>query len=731
MFKFLAFLFLPLLILSAVVSVHGESISGEVFDPSHRPVSGVQMSLFQGQHSVAHTATDAAGHYRFIDLPPGEYQLFVKILGFAQEQKTLRLEKDQALREDVLLRLEMLREDILVTATRTETPTSLLGNSVSILTREEIEAQHATHVLELLRNTPGMNIVQTGGSGGTTSIFLRGSNSNYTKVYLDGIPLNQPGGTVDLSALSTAGVERIEIVRGPQSALYGSDAIGGVVQIFTRKKSEGAGKHPVVDFTLEGGSHHTGSVAASVGGAHRGFTYATEFLQSSTRNQDANGYLRRQSFSTHFGYVIRPGSTLDFYGRTERGRHGLPGPTAFGPADLDAYTRRRDYALGAVWQHDFSSAWRQRLSYSQAYTNDLSENPIDSGCFLPQYQGQTAAYPYCDYPYSSPIAAFRRTLNYQNDLFLSGHAISLGLEIEDERGDVESTSVHRINHGYYLQDQFLLLPRLAITGGVRLEKNESFGFAAVPRISAAYLLRGGSGLWGMSRAKFNYGLGIKEPSFLESFSRNFYYRGNADLQAEKSQSYEIGFEQDLAGDRIRLENNLFLNRFRNQIALQTVDPMTYEAAFFNIGRSQAWGWESVATARPIHSLQLSGGYTYLNTRVIDSTSPYNPLYRSGAPLLRRPAHSGSLQALWNLDKWTLQTDWNLLGRRADGDFYGLGLTSIGRSSRWDASVSYRCRPDVEVYTVVENLANRRYFEVLGYNAPRLQVRAGIRFRPWR
>ena len=708
------------------------SISGEITDPMHHPVPGVRLTLFQGQRSIAGTVSDAGGRYSFDRLSPGIFLLSVNILGFQQEFKELRLESGQSLKEDIILHLKSIQENVVVTATRTETPTSLLGNSVSVITAEEIHAQNAVHVSDLLRSLPGMTIVQTGGRGGITSIFLRGAQPNYTKVFLDGIPLNQPGGDIDLANLSTANIERIEVVRGPQSALYGSDAIGGVIQIFTQKVKD-SGNHPSFSLSLEGGKYRTGSASTGLGGVYRNMSYSSEFRQYTGRNQGFNNYLHNQTVSARLGIAISSKSSFDMIGHTQRGKHGVPGPTAFGPADLDAFTRKRDFALGMNWNYEVSNSWRQRLSYSHSYSNQLSENPIDSGCFTPQFAGRVALYPYCDYPYSALHAVRRQEIHYQNDFFLSSHVISVGMEWENQQGTVGTTPAQRTHHGYYLQDQFLLLPRLAVTGGLRLEDNQSFGFAAVPRVSVAYLLRNGSntGFWGMTRAKVNYGLGIKEPSLLESYSPNRFYRGNPNLKPEKSRSYEMGLEQLLANQRIQIEADYFFNRFEDQIALKTVDPITYDGVFFNIGKSQAWGVEQVIKIEVPGHLRLAGGHTYMNTRVIRSTVPYNPLYSMGAPLLRRPAHSGFMRLTWDWRKWLLHADATLVGRRTDGDFYGLDLITMNRYTKVNFCVGYKLMSPVELYMAVENLLNQGYFEVQGFPASKIDIRAGLRFRPWK
>ncbi|MDA2934385.1 TonB-dependent receptor, partial [Acidobacteria bacterium AH-259-D05] len=243
-----------IIIVNWCVPVFSESIAGTLADPKGKAVSSVRLFLLKDGRPLANSLTDENGHYSFPDLAPGTYIILMRELGFEQERIEVRLEPDQALQRNLLLEFELLEEQVIVTATRTETPTSLLGNSVTIITAEEIEAQKATNVEEVLRNVPTLNVAQVGGRGSITSVFLRGGESDYTKVFLDGIPLNQPGGAINLSNLSTANVDRIEIVRGPQSALYGSDAISGVIQIFTKKGTSETAT-PQFDIFFEGGTY--------------------------------------------------------------------------------------------------------------------------------------------------------------------------------------------------------------------------------------------------------------------------------------------------------------------------------------------------------------------------------------------------------------------------------------------------------------------------------------------
>ncbi len=690
-----------------------ESISGKLIDPDGNFVSGVRLLLIEGNGTRATTLTDESGHYSFKDVAPGTYLILIRELGLRQYGQEFRLESGQDLEHDFALKMELLREEVLVTATRTEAHTSSLGSSVTVISADEIEAQNATNVAELLRNSPSVNILQYGAAGSLTSIFVRGGESDYNKVLLDGVPLNQPGGSVDLSSLSTANVERIEIVRGPQSALYGSDAITSVIQIFT-KKGAAETSIPAGSVFLEGGTFDTFRGGATIAGQHDRVSYSAAFQHFRTDNGGPNDFFRNNSYSSNIGITISANSSLNFVGRAERGRSGAPGPTALGPPDLEEFYRKRDLVLGLAWNHRISDSWQQKVSYSHSYINQLSEDPEFSHPF--------------DFPFSFLSATRRHNTNYQSDFLIHSHQLSTGFEYEEQQGVVGDVRKRRTNLGYYVQDQFLLTHRLAITGGLRLEDNGSFGFAATPRVSLSFLAkRGQEGeFWGMTRPKFHFGLGIKEPNFIESFSPNFFFRGNPDLKPERTRSIEAGVEQTLASDRVRAEVNFFHNRFDDLIAFEIVDLNTFEGSFFNIIESQAWGVENVFHILPREDLRFFAGYTYLHSTIVNS-SPFDPVFREGGRLPLRPTHSGFAGLTFLSDKWTVSTRATFVGNRADSDFR-TELTEVDGYTRWDLSGSYRLNHNLELVATFENLLNQEYFEKIGFPALKFHFRSGLRFR---
>jgi vitamin B12 transporter len=707
--------------------VPASSLSGKVADQAGMPVAGLRLQL-SDQSRVRNTATDQAGNYRFDQLEPGRYLLSVRELGFEEHQEEIAVTGIARVEKDITVQLAALREQVIVTATRNGVSASLLGNSVTVLSEAEIQERNALSVNELLRSVPGVHVLQAGTPGSITSIYVRGGESDYNKVLVDGIPLNQPGGYVDFSNMTTGNVERIEVVRGPQSALYGSDAIASVIQIFSKRPEIETGR-PQLELKLEGGNYSHFSSTGGLHGKHGKISYTGLFSHWETDGPVSNSFLNTNTLGSTVGVEISPRASLSLTGRAERGRSGVPGPTLFGPSDLEEYSQRNDLAVGAIYSLRLSDSMTQRVSFSRSQIHHLSEDPIDSGMFLPGYQGRQAPYPSFDFPYSYLNSTRRHTAGYQFDGLAGSHAVTTGIEYDEEKGVIGEVRASRSNFGYYLQDHFLLGQRLAMTAGMRLDKNGSFGLAATPRLSLSWLLRRGrsDGFWGMTRPKLNLGLGIKEPNLIESFSANPYFRGNQDLRPERTRSLEAGLDQRLASNQVRLELNGFYSYFLNQIDLLTTDFDMYHGSYFNIGRSQAWGIEKSVEFRPESSLRVSAGYTFLNSRILESAAPSHPVLQAGSRLLRRPTHSGTLSAGWFGQKGTVGTTLYVIGDRADSDFYGLGLREVEGYSRVDLRGSLRLHHRMQLYAVVQNLFDSNYSEALGYPALGVNFRSGLRF----
>jgi vitamin B12 transporter len=420
--------------------------------------------------------------------------------------------------------------------------------------------------------------------------------------------------------------------------------------------------------------------------------------------------------------------------RLDASRLGTPGPTAYGPPDLDACFERGDLVVSAsVRRADVPLAHELHVGFAR--TRQLSLDPVDSGCFVPEGDGRTGSFPYCDFP--SPDGFLNRTsrvlAGYQADVSLGArHLLTAGTEVEHETGAIgdrgsDLLRPERTNVGAYAQDRVLLGGRTYLTLGARVERNGSFGTRVVPRAALAFRLRDGDDA---TTLRASAGLGIKEPSFLESYGESLFTKGNPRLKPERSATVDAGIEQRLFGSRLRAVVTVFHHEYRDQIAY-TADPNTFVGTYVNLGRTRAKGVEVSLDARPWPWLLLDGAYTFLDGRILESPSGFDPVYEAGRTLLRRPAHQASASARLRFARATLGLTLAYVGARADSDFVGLGLAddpSFRNPSytRLDARLRVRVAGPLEAFLIGENLLDERYQEVLGYPALPRSVRAGVR-----
>ena len=245
----------------------------------------------------------------------------------------------------------------------------------------------------------------------------------------------------------------------------------------------------------------------------------------------------------------------------------------------------------------------------------------------------------------------------------------------------------------------------------------------VPRAAVAVRLRDGDDA---TTLRASAGMGIKEPSFLESYGESFFALGNPDLRPEQSRTFDLGVEQRLLGGRLRAVATAFRQDYLDQIAYTVVDYNTFQGTYVNLGETRAQGLELSLDAHPVPALQLLGAYTFLDGTILQSASGSDPVYAVGRPLLRRPRNQASFSANLGLARASAGATFVYVGGRADSDFVGLGLTANPSYTRLDARLRVRLAAAAEVYVIGENLLDARYQEVLGYPAPGRSIRAGIR-----
>ena len=733
----LASLLLPACLFATALDNPAElgTISGTVLDPKNNPIPRATVRLLDASGAERASAlTNTQGEFKFTGLAEENYSLAAELVGFESLTQSARPGEEVSLQ----LALAPVREQVVVSATRTEAPSGQLGASTSVVFEGELEQRRVLPVSEALRALPGATVARTGGYGASTSLFIRGGESDYNKVYLDGIPLNEAGGAFEWSVLMTDNIERVEFVRGPQSALFGSDAMAGVVQLFTRRGPAESGR-PRITLGGEGGNQDTWRANANLAGAAGLFDYSLSWARFSTDNREPNSAFHETSLSANLGLELSERTQVRAVVRGELGRVGTPGQTAFGRPDLDSFLRRRDASVGIALHDQTASFWEQRLRYSFAQSRQLSRNLLEDPPFTPAFEGRTAPFEFFDFTFDFLNHMRRHQLSYQSDWRAGApgrraglHVFTFAFEWDREQGFLGDrlspggeVNARRDNFGWVFQHQ-ALWGRFFLTNGVRIEDNESFGTSAVPRTSLAYYLRRGGGAVGLSKLKFNFGLGIKEPSLLESFSIGPFAFGNPELRPERARSFDFGVEQRLWHDRAKLEVNWFDNRFRDLIAFEITSFVPFTGTFFNIGRSKAKGSELILEVAPGGGLRARAHYTFLDSQVTESGTVFDPVFEEGNRLFRRPKHSGAVEVFWDWRRVSVSSTTLFVGRRTDSDFALLGLTSSEGYTRWDASAAYRSPHRVTYFAVVENLLNRDYMEVLGFPALKLAFRAGAR-----
>lgn len=605
-------------------------------------------------------------------------------------------------------------EQMVVTANRYETPVSEVGSSITVITSKEIEQSKKTTVLELLRTVPSLDVIQYGGEGRTTYVFLRGANSEHTLVLLDGVELNDPsstGGSFDYANLSTDNVERIEILRGPQSTLYGSQAMGGVINIITKR---GKGK-PKGFFSAEGGSYYTAQEKAGISGGSDVINYSLGvsrfdtggFSAADSRlgNSERDGY-QKTSLNSRLGVTPRKNLNIDLMLNYLRSRTGMDLGGGKNQDDPNDYQRSEQISFRAQTDLSlFDDFWIQKLGVS---FNDLSRD---------NYNGFDTAHPSdmekINYHGQSVKVDWQHLLNLHKT-----NTLTFGLERKEEnaQSDYYSESAygpyssvwkesHASNTSGYIQDRISLWDRWFTTLGVRVDSHSRFGKEATYRFTSAYTVKQTG-----TTFKGSYGTGFKAPSLYQLYSDY----GNANLKPEKSTGWDAGFEQDVAALNTTFGVTFFYNDFDDMI--------DYDSAlskYENISKARTRGVEVAVTVKPITDLTLQGTYTYMKTK--DEST--------GLELLRRPKNKFGFNANYTfMQNANMNVNVIYVGTRADSYYSGWTPTRTKMKDYVvvNLAASYNINKNFQIYGKIDNLLNRYYEEIYGYGTSRLAAYGGVK-----
>ena len=604
---------------------------------------------------------------------------------------------------------------VVVTATLTPTPITEVGSSITVVDAASIEAHQWRDVPSALQQVPGLSVVQTGGPGGVTSVFIRGANSNHTKVLIDGIEVNDPSSNdaFDFGQALTAGVARIEVLRGPQSSLYGSDALGGVVNIVT---PEGSGP-PRLDARIEGGSFSTFNQDLALSGSQRGFRYAVDLghvhvgatpvtpldlLAPGERRLD--DYDDNLTVSGKFGFRVSPILDLGLVVRHVDSRLRTTGENY----DLYPAPDIPDAAQTEQNVHQTYVRGEARLNlFGDRFTNVFGLGFTDDETVIQA--------PDDGFGPPAPTLDFgdRLKFDWRGVVQLTrGETLVLGAEDRRERvfdtpGDYADT-----DRAGYAELQSAPLRNLSVAASLRYDSDDRFGDKLTWRIAPAYTIPATGTL-----LRASYGTGFKAPTLTQLFVSfpSFDFFANPNLKPETSEGFDAGFEQPFAGGKLRIGATGFHERIRNLIE----DNETF-TSYENIGRATTYGAETFVAIEPSRQVSLRVDYTYLVAR--DDIAKQE--------LLRRPKNRITGTAAWRpTERLSLSMTGLYVGARVDGNRdFSIPRLTAGPYAVFGVAGEYALTKRLAVFGRIDNLLDRRYEDPTGFQRPGLGAFAGLKAR---
>ena len=607
-----------------------------------------------------------------------------------------------------LAQVQTLPETV-ISATGLPTGADEVASSVTVITEEQIQREQRRTLPDLLATVPGLNVVQTGGPGGQTSIFMRGTDADHVKVLIDGIEVNdpsQPKRQFDFGPLMTDDIERVEVLRGPQSGLYGADALGGVISI-TTKKGSGPAKWTA---TVEAGSFGTFNQSLQVSGGTQNTNYAftaahgfvasvpvTPFEVLAPGERRNNDRYDNATYSGKFGADLSDVFSVNFVGRYSDMRLHTTNddfsafPLVMPFPEQSIYLNRQFNGSGeALWKL-FDGRFNNRIGVQ--YT-DYSRASMDPGSPWQTFDGERTKY------------------YWRSDLALAkGETLVMGVERAIEAAETVTTfggiSGKNGNTGAYAELQSALSDRLFVTSNIRRDDNDAFGDHETWRIAPAFLI-----LETQTKLKASYGTGFHAPSLNELFDP---LSGNPNLKPEESRGYDFGFEQSLWQKRVSFGATWFRNDIQNLIVFGPPPTFTFE----NIGRAKTHGVESFLTVQVTDRLQMRADYTYTIATDADT----------GAELLRRPKDKVSVSAVWQpTDKLTLSATALWVSGWFDFDRFGLAPAPF-KSAAYNIvnlAANYVVNENVTVFGRIDNLFDQRYEDPVGFLRPGFGIYGGVR-----
>lgn len=585
-----------------------------------------------------------------------------------------------------------------VSATLVPTPSSQIASSVTVITADDLERDQRRTVPDALNAVPGLNVVQTGGPGGQTSVFIRGTNSNHVKVLIDGIEVADPSNAnraFDFGQLLTNDIERIEVLRGPQSGLYGADAIGGVISITTKK-----GSGPLkAKGTVEGGSFGTFNQYGGVSGSQDRFNYSFNIA-----------HFRAPDTEVTPSRILPPGRPAfgNFYdNKTYSSKLGVDMTENFSINWVGRYTDSLlRFTRGAV-----PNAFQSRQDVNQFHTRGEAVVTLFDGR-LKNYLGVNFTDHWTSVLSPGVVTpainqGYRRKYDWRGVVsVVPAHTVIMGLEKDSETMQATGVSAENGNKAGYVELQSEIAQRIFLAANARRDSNERFGGRTTYRVAPAVIAP-------VTETKFkaSYGTGFKPPSLFQLFFQSPFFNGNPNLSPETSRGYDYGFEQSVANDRFRFGVTRYRNKIENLIAS---DP-TF-TTLINVDRSSIYGYEAFAALNVNSQLSFRSDYTY--THVEASADP---------AIVRRVPHKYSLTSIWT-PITPLQLSATIIRSSSWRDFDRVTFETVNQAAYTTVNLAanYIIDQHVTVFGRADNLLNQHYENPNGFLRPGFAIYAGMR-----
>lgn len=616
---------------------------------------------------------------------------------------------------------------VVVSATKADNP-GTLTQAVTVISGDDLRARGVTRVSDALREVPGASLVQSGSFGSVTSLFLRGGESRYTKVLIDGVAVNAVGGYFDLSHLTTDNIDRIEIVRGPVSVLYGADAVSGIVQIFTRRAAIGV-RH---DASLRAGTYATRDADASISAGDSRFGLTLGGGQHSTNGIfPINNQYRNGTLSTS----LRAGSEgigdAALTARYTTADYHYPQDFSALPVDSNSHRVQHRLTLGLDASRHLSPEAEARLILTSNDVHDLTEDVAvpfggkspshslsSSRGFRRSAEGRVS--------YSLPYAATVTSgAEYTLERERNGNrAGALGAKTSPTDGFV----ANRHNVAYYTELLGTAAGIVSYNASGRIDDNSDYGKINTFRLGASLPLLQGVRLRSSLATAFN------APAFSQ-IRATTYTVANPNIQPERSRSWEVGIERTWNEARLRIAGDYFNQRFSQLIQYVDGGPPSYLGSYANLTRAAANGYEGEVELRPLSALHLTGSFTVVAPKVSAIAAGYTGSQKPGDALIRRPTHSGSVGATYIATQvQSFGVTAVYVGKRPDVDFAQFPSPTLTLPSYVKLDLSARRRVialstsnELSLTARVENALGKKYQDVIGYPAPGRVILIGAEY----